>query len=204
MWVYRFSRRVFGLESRTTSGSFSPSILSAGLHQVSHCHCNAPSESLAGVGAPNAGDEIFSRMSVAHFYSADDIVPKLFRGLDCLDNSPFAGPGTGCDQPLERAEWLTRERILSIKNNGEINRVERGIPFLGFVVRPKGIRLQSRSARRYSRKLGALKRAFRRGECGERELQERSASLVAATRLAGAEGFRRAVERRQIMIGGYT
>lgn len=100
--------------------------------------------------------------------------------------------------------WLATERGLSIKHGGEINRVERGVPFLGVVIRPNGIRLHPRSARRYSRKLGALKRAFRHGFCDERELQEKASSLVAATLLADAADFRRGVERRQMAIEGYT
>ncbi len=100
--------------------------------------------------------------------------------------------------------WLHAERGLTVKHGGEINRVDRGVPFVGFTIRPQGIRLHRRSACRYSRKLGALKRAFRQGRCGERELQRRGQALVAATLLAGAGGFRLNVEARQKEIVGYA
>ncbi|MBT7846751.1 MAG: RNA-directed DNA polymerase [Lentisphaerae bacterium] len=104
----------------------------------------------------------------------------------------------------ETAEWLANERGLTIKHDGEINDVVRGLPFLGVVIRPHGIRLHPRSAQRYSRKLASLKHGYRHGLCDDRELQDRACSLVAATRLADAAGFRRGVERRQTAIKGYT
>ncbi len=100
--------------------------------------------------------------------------------------------------------WLDAQRGLTIKHGGEINRVSRGVPFLGFTIRPETIRLHPRSARRYSRKLGALKRTFRQGRCDERELQRRGQALVAATLLADAGRFRINVEERQTRIEGYA
>ena len=104
----------------------------------------------------------------------------------------------------EIASWFDTERGLKIKHDGELNQVSQGIPFVGFIISPQSIRLHKRSAQRYSRKLGSLKRSYRMGLSDEQELQERSVSLVAATKLAKAEGFRKSVEERQHTIKGYA
>lgn len=101
-------------------------------------------------------------------------------------------------------QWLYVERALTVKNGGELNRVDRGIPFVGFVVYPERMRLHSRVARRYSRRLKQLKRDYRVGLYGAMEVQQRATALVAATHVANAESFRRSVEQRQMSMEGYA
>jgi len=100
--------------------------------------------------------------------------------------------------------WLHEHRKLRLKNRGEINATEAGVPFLGYVLRPDRVRLHPRCARRFSRKIKRLRRLHDKGEFDDQDLQSRSVALHAAIGWRNTEGLRRAVARRQAPIKGYA
>ncbi len=77
-----------------------------------------------------------------------------------------------------------------------LNRVAHGIPFLGYVVRPDGLRLNLRSKRRFARKMRALEFAVDGGAMTQEEFARRAGCLLAFIEKADSKGFRKAVMRR--------
>lgn len=75
----------------------------------------------------------------------------------------------------------------------QVNRVERGMPFLGCRLFPHRLRLDRSGRRRFVDRLRALEAAHAAGVISERELQQRATALVAYTETCGAAGFRRGV-----------
>jgi RNA-directed DNA polymerase len=72
-----------------------------------------------------------------------------------------------------------------------LNRSRAGLPFLGFVVRPGGLRLSSRSCRRVRRKLRACLRDLERGRLDEDRAAKTVRSLFARTDWASGPALRR-------------
>ncbi len=74
-----------------------------------------------------------------------------------------------------------------------LNRTERGLPFLGYLIFPHTIRLSQRSKRRFILKLCHLEKMYQSGEWSEAVCQRRVLPLVAFTRFADAGEFRKNV-----------
>lgn len=70
-----------------------------------------------------------------------------------------------------------------------VNRTAMGMPFLGYVVHPAGLRLNGRSARRFLAKMRRLAAALQRGEVSESEYEMRSRCLYAFVQKADASDF---------------
>lgn len=91
----------------------------------------------------------------------------------------------------ESETWLREHLALSINHHGEINRCSKGVPVVGFVIHPQGIRLSQRSEHRFRTKFRNLEKEYERKRVDELELQRRSASLVAAVWHGRTLGLRR-------------
>lgn len=91
------------------------------------------------------------------------------------------------------ADWLAQNLKLELNHYGEINRTEKGAPFLGHVLYPVRIRLSQRSEHRFRTKFRTLERSARRGGCSMNELQSRAKSLFASAGYGQTEGIRRYV-----------
>lgn len=74
-----------------------------------------------------------------------------------------------------------------------LNRVERGVPFCGYIIRPDYVRLSQRSKRRYIKKLNIIQEKSMTGEWTDLECQRKALPLIAFTRYAEALGFRQNV-----------
>lgn len=74
-----------------------------------------------------------------------------------------------------------------------VDRVSRGAPFLGFLVKPSGIYLAARSRRRFRRSILGLEHDFRLGRLSEAELAVRGTAMVAHTLIARSRSFRYSV-----------
>jgi hypothetical protein len=86
-----------------------------------------------------------------------------------------------------------------------MNRAERGIPFLGFVLFPLGVRLNRGSKKRFLRKYGGYARKLRAGVWSQKEYARHSEPLLAFTRFADTLNFRRnAVSRKEAGLGALT
>lgn len=74
-----------------------------------------------------------------------------------------------------------------------LNRCSRGIPFLGYIVKPHTILLSARSRRRYVRQLRQAYGRLLQGKWDQREFAAHVQPLIAFTRHADARGFRRKI-----------
>jgi len=88
------------------------------------------------------------------------------------------------------ATFLERELSLSLKLEPYINRVVRGMDFLGCRVGPGVVRLNRRSRVRFGVRLRALDRLYAEGGIGSGSAQQRATALVAFTSAAGARSWR--------------
>jgi hypothetical protein len=87
-----------------------------------------------------------------------------------------------------------RERLqLELKDNVQLNRCSRGLPFLGYRVFPGGVRLAPRSRKRFVQKFRRYESRWSEGTWDENNLARHMAPLVAFTRVGEAKGFRRKV-----------
>jgi len=72
-----------------------------------------------------------------------------------------------------------------------VNRVDDGVPFLGFRIWRNQIRFDGHRKRRFQRRVGSLASSMRRGTIGEEEFAARMGSLTAWARQANTLGLRR-------------
>lgn len=94
------------------------------------------------------------------------------------------------------ADFLKSELRLTLKDNVQLNRSERGIPFLGYRVFPGRLMLGAKARQRFSHKLRGYEKEWQRGEWSEADLQRHMEALLAYVRFADTLGFRRQVVGR--------
>ncbi len=92
--------------------------------------------------------------------------------------------------------FLKQELGLELKPNVQLNRCQRGIPFLGFRIFPYCIRLSPASRRRFQRKFRRYERKWIDGEWTEKELDDHVRPLIEFTKAADSVGLRRLVIER--------
>lgn len=92
--------------------------------------------------------------------------------------------------------FLENRLALELKENVQINRCERGVPFLGFRVFPCHVRLSPRSLRRFSMKLRVYEKRYCDGLWSEKELVRHVDALNESTRSGDSACFRRLVIER--------
>lgn len=79
-----------------------------------------------------------------------------------------------------------------------INTVDKGVPFLGYVLFPGRVRLNRNSKKRFRSKMNGYENKLNTGEWSQAEYALHVQPLVAFTRFADARGFRRmAVQERE-------
>jgi RNA-directed DNA polymerase len=74
-----------------------------------------------------------------------------------------------------------------------LNRVERGVPFCGYIIRPDYVRLSQRSKKRYIKKINNIQKKSKTGKWTDAECQRKILPLIAFTRYADAKAFRQKV-----------
>jgi len=82
---------------------------------------------------------------------------------------------------------------LRLKDGGQWNRCQRGIPFVGFVVYPDRLRLGRMGRQRLRRKFRKLASGWRAQRIGEAEFQNRATSLFAHAAFGDDLAWRRTV-----------
>ena len=125
-----------------------------------------------------------------HQLKAKAICPRYLR---YMDDALVLGSRAQIDRVREVASPALAELGLALKNGGEWNRAERGIPFLGFVLYPDRIRVNFQGRRRFRRKLRGLKRAWSDERLDDIQLQARATSLVAHVRRGDDLAWRQTV-----------
>jgi RNA-directed DNA polymerase len=97
---------------------------------------------------------------------------------------------------LHVEDFLADKLKLELKQNVQLNRCHRGIPFLGFRVFPQKILLAARSRKRFVKKFIAYENKYLIDFWSERELAMHVSPLVEFTKAADTEGLRRGVIAR--------
>ncbi|MBQ6006958.1 MAG: RNA-directed DNA polymerase [Kiritimatiellae bacterium] len=87
-------------------------------------------------------------------------------------------------------DYLVDELGLCLKDSPYINRTAHGMDFLGFRVRPDGLRAAREGLKRYRRKMRMCGMLFREGALSESAYQDRITALTASLLLARTHGWR--------------
>ena len=87
-------------------------------------------------------------------------------------------------------EFLTHKLALELKENIQLNRCNRGIPFLGYRVFPRKILFSPKSRKRFRKKFRKYEENWEQDLRTERELARHMEPLVEFTKAAHAKGFR--------------
>jgi len=87
--------------------------------------------------------------------------------------------------------WLMGELTLSLKNEGQINRTDKGIGFLGSVIYPGFIKMSSASKKRIRSRLKKYERDYQTGWISESELQQKTTALWAGLYHVNSHGWRK-------------
>jgi len=97
-------------------------------------------------------------------------------------------------QALKNARDAVREfvqdKLLCDLKPPLLNCSQRGLPFLGYLIRPQYMALAQRSKRRFIKKMQALDDRYHSGEWSEAECQRHALPLISFTRHADARKFR--------------
>lgn len=96
----------------------------------------------------------------------------------------------------EIRDFLKINLNLDLKDNTQLNRCEKGIPFLGYRVFPGKIRLLRASKKRFSIKFRRYERRYAKGLWSELELARHMEPLIAFTVLSDSKGFRNGIINR--------
>lgn len=88
-------------------------------------------------------------------------------------------------------DYLSEVLDLRLKANIQLNRVERGLPFLGFRIFPAHVRLNTRSKYRFSEKFRECERRYCQGLWSEKDLTAHAEALCAFTSMGDSLAFRR-------------
>jgi hypothetical protein len=97
------------------------------------------------------------------------------------------------DELYEQSVAYTREKLsLTIKPK-IIDLCQRGIPFLGYLIRPSGIFLARRSKKRFIKAIKKLDHQLNGNRISQNEASCRAVSITAATTLARSRAFRQNV-----------
>ncbi|MEZ4599557.1 MAG: reverse transcriptase/maturase family protein [Syntrophotaleaceae bacterium] len=127
-----------------------------------------------------------------HWLKEERRVPGYVRYMD--DFVLFADEKQRLLQELAQIRRFLEERLqLALKDNVQLNRCRRGLPFLGFRVLPGSIRLAPRSRRRFVEKFCHYEGLWNEGVWDESTLARHMTPLVEFTRAGRATGFRRHV-----------
>ena len=87
--------------------------------------------------------------------------------------------------------YLDETLRLRLKDNIQLNRVERGVPFLGLRIFPAHVRLNARSKFRFSEKLRDCERLYCQGVWSERDVAVHAQAVGAFTLQSDSRAFRR-------------
>jgi len=153
-------------------------------------------ETAPGKGVPigNLTSQFFANhvLAVADHFAKETLrLPAYVRYMDDMvlwhdDKRALLDAGRRVEQ------FIRGELALELKTF-YLNRCARGLPFLGYIVLPRRIRLSARSRRRYTTRLRHAFEQLDAGEWTQEDFARHANALVAFTEHAEARGFRRKV-----------
>ena len=117
------------------------------------------------------------------------------RYLRYMDDAVVWGTGESLAKIRQTAKIILDSLQLAMKNGGEWNRCERGLPFLGFIVYPDRLRLGKPGRRRLRHKQREMEKALAGRRIGEYELQQRGTALFAHACYGDDVGWRCEINR---------
>ena len=88
------------------------------------------------------------------------------------------------------AQFIDTELLCSLKPE-QLNFTSCGLPFLGYQIFPKKIRLMQQSKQRFIRKANNVETQYQRGKWSEAKCQRHILPLLAFIKHADTEGFRK-------------
>ena len=150
----------------------------------------------AGRGLPigNLTSQYFANhyLAVADHYAKEQLrVPGMVRYMD--DILLFDNDKSKLLQHVRELDDFLRERLLLSTHIPVINNVSMGIPFLGYIVRPNGLRLNSRSKLRFRNKIGLLCMDLYNGLIDEKTYTDRATCLLSFINKADVYGLKRKI-----------
>lgn len=158
----------------------------------------------AGRGAP-IGNLISQHLANFYLGAFDHHIKETrrVRGyLRYMDDMLIFGPNREfMKKELAASRDYIREALnLELKQPVQLNRCALGIPFLGFRIFPRLIRLSPRNRSRFVRKFRAYEQHWLDGEWSDDELIRHMEPLIDFTRTADAKAFRRQVIERHGVV----
>jgi retron-type reverse transcriptase len=147
----------------------------------------------AGRGVPigNLTSQYFANHYLGvfdHYLKERQGVKKYVRYMD--DELIFMDDKEALKAIYTLAESFMRDTLRLTLKPLSIGATEDGAPFLGFLIKRRGIYLQRKSKRRYKARLEEIERSLRRGIFSEAEAGERITSVTAHLLLARSRNFR--------------
>ena len=149
---------------------------------------------LTGQGVPigNLTSQYFANhyLSPADHYAKQLLrVPGLVRYMD--DVLLFNNDKRDLKQDVEKYTAYVRDQLHLSHHGIVLNECQRGIPFLGYVVRGDRLRLNLRSKRRFAAKMRALSHDLDVGVIDQEQYAMRAGCLLAFIDKADSAGFRK-------------
>jgi RNA-directed DNA polymerase len=135
-------------------------------------------------------------LSVFDHWVKEDLKIKGY--LRYMDDFILFGPDKMfLKSTLEQVRTFLEEKLeLTLKDNVQLNRSARGIPFIGYRVFPAYIRLAPQSRKRFILKFKQYEKRWQTGEWSENELVRHMEPLIEFTRAADTGNFRKNVIQR--------
>jgi RNA-directed DNA polymerase len=100
-------------------------------------------------------------------------------------------------QVHEEVNYYLKEQLSLDLKPGQLNKSEKGLPFLGYIVFPYNVKLARRSKRRFIKKMKEIEAFYQAGIWDETECQRKGLSLLAFTTHANAKNWRRIILKQQ-------
>ena len=154
-----------------------------------------------GVPIGNLSSQYFANHYLSpadHYLRREMRAPGVIRYMD--DVLIFAENKLQLRRLVNEYESFGSSTLLLEHHPIVMNHVRFGIPFLGYVVRPGGLKLNLRSKRRYSTKMGHLSAMLNDGTITQEIFSQRAGCLLAFIDKAESMGFRKVDMLRHGML----
>lgn len=151
-------------------------------------------ESVSGCGLPvgNLASQYFANFYLAHSDHYLKEVMRMSAYVRYMDDMVMWHNDKKLlvERTEQLNEYISRELHLTLRPFC-INRVDKGLPFLGYVLSPKQVRLNRNSKKRFVTKMKKYHDKLEKGHWSAKEFVTHVTPLVAFTRYAAARNLRR-------------
>lgn len=123
------------------------------------------------------------------------------RYLRYMDDMLFIGTRSAMQEAQHQMGQFLESFGLSVKGQGQLNRCDLGVPYLGFTVYANRIRLNSQGRKRVRQRTRQFERSFEKGLISESELQQRVGSMFAHAKYSDDIRWRRTLCQNTLQEG---